>query len=131
MIKELTKLANELDNRSLVKEANYIDKILKQAAGQGWQDYQSPLTDEQLQEAGMPASESTPEKENVNVEGPTVYIVAMDIEHGGSSIQGAFSTRDKARLAIVESGNEYALPSGQMEIYEFKLDVVKDDALWL
>jgi len=53
MIKELIKLANELDQRGLAEEAGILDKIIRMAAEEGDEDTDLSSGDDALNEDNL------------------------------------------------------------------------------
>jgi hypothetical protein len=99
-IKELTKIANELDQRGLREEADALDKILKAA----WEEADDVTGGHEEPEAvGITSTQK-------------VWVVTYEIPYEGGTVAGIFSTEQLAKEAIDAADDD--MISGHTYDYE-------------
>jgi len=104
-IKELNKIANELDQRGLREEADYLDKILK-AAG----------------EYAYDVTESYEEPEAVGITSTQkVWVATYEIPSEGGTVAGIFSTEQLAKEAV-NAADDDMISGHTYEIEEYQMD---------
>jgi hypothetical protein len=116
MIKELIKIANKLDERGLVEQSNRLDLIIKKLAEPDSHDYHFGFGPDEKIDLLPPL----PPGQTQKTTDQTVFVVTHDIDFEGSTVEGVFSSKDKAQAAIDAAGE--TISYAQYSINEHNID---------